>query len=70
MLKIRDVKLTLISDANMHQLIKKCIRGNISYVLQRQSKAYHKYIKSYDKYTPSKYMIHEDAKNLYGLPMS
>ena len=46
------------------------MRGGVSYVTQRYSKANNKYMESYDKVIPSKYIIYKDANNWYGRAMS
>ena len=42
------VKLDLISDIDMHLFIEKGMRGGISYIAKRYSKANNKYMKSHD----------------------
>lgn len=46
------------------------MRGGVSYITRRYSKAKNKYIESYDKLIPSKYIIYKDANNLYERVMS
>ena len=41
------------------------MRGGISYIAKRFSKASNKYIPSYDDNKPSKYIIYLDSSNLY-----
>ena len=50
----------------MHLFIEKGMRGGISYIAKRYSKANNKYMQSYDAKKPSKYIIYLDANNLYG----
>ena len=70
MLKMTDIKLELMTDIDMFQLIEKGMRGGISYIANRYGKGNNKYIKSYDKTKPSKYIMYLDANNLYGWAMS
>ena len=42
------IKLDLISDIDMHFFIEKGMRGGISYIAKRQSKANNKYIVGYN----------------------
>ena len=46
------------------------MRGGISYIAKRHSKANNKYMKSYDEYKISKYITYFDANNLNGWAMS
>ena len=67
MLQITGVQLEKISDIDMYLFIKKGLRGGISYIAKRYSKANNKYIKSYDLKKLSKYISYLDMNNLYGL---
>ena len=57
MLRITDIELELISDTNMHLFIEKGMRGGISYIAKRHSKANNKYMQSYSVNEPSKLHI-------------
>ena len=70
MLKMTRIELELISDINMHLFIVKGMRGGISYITRRHSKANNKYTKCYDQYKNIKYITYLDANNLYGYAMS
>ena len=66
MLKITGIKLELISDIDMHYLIEKGMKGGISYIAKRYSKANNKHGKDYDSSEESMFIIFLDANNLYG----
>ena len=70
MLKMTDIKLELMVNIDMYQFIEKGMRGGISYIANRYGKANNKYMKSYDEKAPSKYIMYQDANNLYGYSMS
>ena len=70
MLKMTKIELDLISDIDMHLLIEKRMRGGISYIAKRYSKANNKYMESYNSSKGSKYITYLDANNLYGWAMS
>ena len=70
MLKVTKVELAKISDANMHLFIQKEMRGGISYVNKRYSKANNKYCSDYDKNKPKNFIFYLDTNNLYGDAMS
>ena len=70
MLKITGIKLDLASDIDMHSFIEKGMRGGISYISKRYSKANDKYMKYYDSNEESKYLMYLDANNLYGWVLS
>ena len=66
MLKMIGIELELISDIYMHLFIGKGMRGGISYITKRYSKANNEYIQFYDDKKPNKYITYLDANNLYG----
>ena len=49
MLKMTKVKLEKISNPDMHLFIEKGMRGGVSSINTRYSKANHEYCKDYDK---------------------
>ena len=54
----------------MHVFIEKGMRGGISYIAKRYSKANNKYMKCYDSSKESICISYLDANNLYSWPMS
>ena len=66
MLKMTKIELDLISDIDMHLFVVKGMRGAMSYIAKRHSKANNKYTESYDSIKESKYITYLDANNLYG----
>ena len=67
MLKMTGIELDLISDIYLHLFIEKGMRGGISYIAKRHSKANNKYMKCYDSSEKSKYITYLDANNLLWL---
>ena len=70
MLKMIGVELEKIPDIDMYLFIEKGLRGGISYIAKRHSKANNKYIKNYDPTKPSEYVSYLDMNNSYGWGMS
>ena len=70
MLKMTKIELELISDSDMYLFIEKVMRGGISYIAKRHSKANNKYMQSHDVNKPSKFIVYLDANNVYGWAMS
>ena len=69
-LKMTEVELEKNSDPDTHLFIEKGMRGGISYVSKRYSKANNKYCPYYDKEKPKSFIIYLDMNNLYGHVMS
>ena len=70
MLKKTGVNLELVTDIDIYQMAKKGLLGGISYIANRYSKPYNKYLNDYDKNKESSYLMYLDANNLYGWAMS
>ena len=70
LLKITGGKLKLFTDPNMLLIIERGIRGGISMISNRYSKANNIYMgEDYDETDVSKYIAYLDANNLYGWAM-
>ena len=70
-LKLTEIKLELLSDPNMLHMFEKGIRGGISMIPTRHSKANNRYMgEKFDPSEPSKFITYLDANNLYGWAMS
>ena len=65
MLNTTKVKPELISDPDMRGM-----RGGVSYISNRYSKANNKYLRSYDPKQESKHIIYLDTDNLHGYETS
>ena len=70
MLKYTETELELISDPDMYLMIEKGIRGGVSSIMKRYSKANHKYLDDYNPNIPKQHIMYLDANNLYGWAMS
>ena len=70
MLKMTDIKLEKISDIDKYLFIEKGLRGGISYIAKRYSKANNKDMNDYDLQKPSIFITYLDMNNLYGRAMS
>ena len=70
MLNMTKVEPELISDPDMYIFFEKVMRGGVSYISNRYSKANNKHLKSYDPKQESKHIIYLGANNSYGYAMS
>ena len=70
MLKMTETESEVISDIDMYLFVEKWLRGGISYIAKRFSKANNKYMQSYDDKIQSKYIKYLDADDLYDWAMS
>ena len=64
-LKMIGGRLEKIVDIDIYLFIEKGLRGGISYIAKRCSKAINKYMKHYDPKKPSKFITYLDMNNLY-----
>ena len=70
-LKTTELKLELLSDADMLRMFKKGTRGGVAIISNRYAAANNKYMgDKYDPGLPFKYITYLDANNLYGWAMS
>ena len=69
-LKLTGQKLELLTDYDMLMLFESGIRGGITHISKRYSKANNKYMKNYNPEKKSKFIQYLDANNLYGWAMS
>ena len=65
MLKITKVELEKVSDADMHILIERGMRGGTSYVSKKHSEANNEYCLNYDKNKAKVHINYLDMNNLY-----
>ena len=68
--KMTKIEFELIKDIGKHLFVQKQMKGGISYIARRYSKANNKYMKSNDSNKPSNYITYLDVSNLYGQTMS
>ena len=57
------VEIELISDAVMYLFFEKAMRGGVSYIFKRHSKANNRFSISHDPKQESKHIVHLDANN-------
>ena len=69
-LKETEVKLELLTDADMLLMVEKGIRGGICHPIYRYAKANNKYMKNYNKDKEESFLQYLDDNNLYGWAMS
>ena len=70
MLRMTGIQLELLTDIDMYLMFEQGIRGGISMISNKYSKANNKYQDDYDPSKRSKYIGYLDANNLYGWSMS
>ena len=64
------LELEKISDIDKYLFIEKGLRGGISYIAKRHSKANNEYCPDYDKNKPSTFISYLNMNNLYGWAMN
>ena len=69
MLKMTKIDLELINDIDTHLFIENGMRGGISYIAKRYSRANTKYMKDYDNTKENTFIMYFNANNLYGWAM-
>ena len=70
MLKMTKIELEKINDSDKYMFFEQGMRGGVSYINKRYSKANNKYCPDYDKAKLEKYIIYLVLNNLYGCAMS
>ena len=70
MLWYTKVKLEVITDIDMYLMIEKGIRGGVSMITHKYTKANNADISDYKRDEPTSHIIYWDANNLYGWVMS
>ena len=70
MLNMTKIKLELISDSDMYIFLEKGMRGGVSNISHRYSKANNKFLNSHDPKQEQKHIIYLYANNLHGYAMS
>ena len=63
-------QILIVPDPGMYISFEKGMRGGVSYISNRYSKANNKYLKSYDPKQELKHIIYLDANKLYGYAVS
>ena len=69
-LKMTKIELEKINDLDKYMFFEQGMRGGVSYINKRYSKANNKYYPDYDKEKPEKYVLYLDMNNLHGCAMS
>ena len=69
-LKKTEVKLELLTDADLLLMVEKGIKGGICHTIHRYAKANNKYMKNYDENKEPSFLEYLDANNLHGWAMS
>ena len=70
MLKMIKIELEKISNPDIHLFIENGMRGGVSCMNKRYSKANNKYCKDYDQEISENYLIYLDMNKLYSHTMS
>ena len=64
--KKTNIKLELLTGADMLLMVEKGIRGGICHAIYRYAEANNKYMKNYNKDKEETFIQYLDANNLYG----
>ena len=70
LLKLTNIRLEQITEANMYLFIEKGLRGGISMVSHRHAIANNRYMQNFDPSQPDSFLQYLDSNNLYGWAMS
>ena len=70
MLKMTGIELEKTAEIDKYLFIEKGLRGGISYIAKRYTKANNKYMNDSDSKKLSKFITHLDMNNLYGWGLS
>ena len=63
-------ELGLVLDVDMYLFFEKCMRGGVSYISNKYSKANNKHLTLFDTKRPTKYITYLEKSNLYGYATS
>ena len=63
--RVTKVELEKISDPDKYMFFEQGMRGRVSYINKRYSKANNEYCQNYDKEKPKKYILYPDMSNLF-----
>lgn len=69
MLLYTKVKLDLLTDIEMYQMIEQGIRGGLAQCSRRYARSNNKYLLNYDPTEPDSFLVYLDCVNLYGYAM-
>ncbi|KAK3104658.1 hypothetical protein FSP39_007291 [Pinctada imbricata] len=70
-LKMTNISLELITDPDMYLFFESAVRGGVSMISNKYSKANNPYVAdTFDHTQPNKYIIYTDCNNLYGKAMT
>ena len=69
-LKKTEIKLELLTDADMLLMVEQVIRGGICHVIYRYAKPNNKYMKNYNKDKEEEFLQYLADNSLYGWAMS
>ena len=70
MLLLTDIKLELIADTKMLDMVERQKRGGLCLGSKSYARANNSYVEDYNPEEPNNYLMYWDANNLYGWAMS